>query len=74
MPNKVKLVRYIGQADIRSISEAEWSAAGVKNQKATQWDKSCLVPFTLPGDRFNADAIRYFKTDPEFALVEDESE
>lgn len=67
----VKAVKYLGVADIRSISSEEWKAAGVRGQDATVW--SAENGFTILGERFNKSALSYFADDPEFAVIQEES-
>lgn len=39
-PKVEAVVEYVGSADVRKVSAAEWKAAGVEGQAETVWDSS----------------------------------
>lgn len=75
MASNARLVRYIGIADIRRITDADWRAIGVKGQESVQWDKDTTVPFAISGRHLTSDAVKYLNEDPDFVVIaEDEPE
>jgi hypothetical protein len=72
MARGVKCVKYIGIADIRRISDADWDAIKIRLQGTVQWDK--LNGFTVLGDRLRDDAVAYLRSDPEFVVVNEDPE
>ena len=72
MAQGVKAVRYIGIADIRRISDADWDVIKVRLQGTVQWDAT--NGFTVLGERLRDDAVKYLDGDPEFVVLRDEDE
>lgn len=63
-----KVVRYVGTADVREISEAAFEQVGVK-QKDARWDRSNR--FQIPAKEFSKEALAYFENeDAGFEIVE----
>jgi len=67
-PTSGQVVHFIGRADERHITEADWKSIGVTNQKDTSW---------LAGNRhriavkdLSKEALEYFDRDGDF-VVED---
>lgn len=63
-----KVVKYIGTADIRRISAADWRNAGVDEQLQIEWHRG--NKFTVPVDQFTDDAMQYLESDSGFAIVD----
>lgn len=61
-----KVVKYVGTADIREITAAQWKGAGVENQKGSEWNVA--NGHELPASDFNSDAMRYFERDSGFKV------
>lgn len=61
-------VKYVGFADVRKISKADWARVGVEDQEQVVWDKS--NDFTVPLADLKAGAEGYFATDSGFKIVE----
>ncbi len=67
MASSVKAVKYKGSADARTISDKEWAAIGVEDQKSLAWDGT--NDFTVAGDDIVDGALDYLRKDGEFSLV-----
>lgn len=68
-PKTKKIVRYVGTADTRIITDAQWAAAGVADQKSVEWNR--VNGRELPATDFTADALRYCSDrDEGFAVVD----
>lgn len=50
-----RVVKYIGTSDVRSISKAEWSKAGVKGQEDVVWNAE--NKFQVPASDLSEDAL-----------------
>ena len=64
-----ELVEYIGRADVRIISEADWALRGI-TQADTQWDHTNkhMIPLSALGP----EALTYcLEVDGEFVIVND---
>jgi hypothetical protein len=72
MAKGVKYVKYLGVADVRRISDDDWDKISVRLQGTVEWN--ALNGFTVLGERLRDGAIAYLRSDPEFAVVEDEDE
>jgi hypothetical protein len=59
-------VKYIGSADVRSISEAEWAQVGVEGQADVVWDRS--NDFTVKASELSAPALEVVKRDAGFQV------
>jgi hypothetical protein len=63
----VSCVKYIGTADVRYISEEDWSAMGVFRQPSVRW--SAFNGFTVLGTHLQSDAVKYLREDDGFVVL-----
>ena len=64
----VKAVRYVGTADVREITKAQWASIGVDDQDKTVW--SAQNDFTIKASDLSEKALAYFAKDDGFKVVE----
>ncbi|MGB2791266.1 MAG: hypothetical protein WBC29_01815 [Candidatus Moraniibacteriota bacterium] len=60
-------MKYVGTADVRRISKAEWANINVE-QDTLEWNAG--NKFMLPAADMAAGALEYFKSDDGFSIVE----
>lgn len=60
------VIEYVGTADVRSISKAEWAQAGVEGQADLVWDAS--NGFKVKASDVSEGALAILKNDPAFKL------
>lgn len=56
-----KVVKYVGTADERIISAADWKSIGVEDQTQVKWDRRNR--FTVPTADLTEAAVRYLDED-----------
>ena len=61
-----QVVKYVGTADERVISAADWSSVGAEEQKQVKWDRSNR--FQVPVDELSKAALEYIATDSGFKV------
>ena len=64
-----KVVKYIGTADERSISAADWKSIEVEDQKQVVWNRR--NKFTVPASELTEAALRYLDEDDSGFVVTD---
>lgn len=64
-----KVVKYVGTADVRRISEKAWKSIGVEDQKQVEWSKRNR--FTVPASDLSKGALRYLDEDDSGFVVTD---
>jgi hypothetical protein len=62
------VVQYVGTSDVRQITAAEWTKAGVKDQNKVVWDASNR--HKVPVSELSAEALELLKGDSAFKLPE----
>lgn len=60
-------VEYVGAADLRSISKAEWEQAGVTNQDDVAWNAT--NGFKVKASALSPEALEIISRDPGFKLT-----
>lgn len=68
-PKTKKVVKYVGSADVRVITDEQWLGAGVTEQKTVEWNRA--NGHEVNASDLNADALRYVdERDDGFKVVE----
>lgn len=64
-----KVAKYVGTANRRKISAADWNSIGVEDQKQVVWDKD--NKFTVPVSDLQPGAVKYLdETDSGFVVTD----
>jgi hypothetical protein len=66
-----KVVKYIGTADVRKISAADWRSIDVEDQMQVVWDKS--NKFQVPVSELTEAAVKYLDENDSGFVVADVS-
>ena len=61
-----QVVKYVGTADERVITAADWKSVGAEEQGLVRWDRSNR--FQVPVAELNKAALEYIATDSGFKL------
>lgn len=70
-PKTQKAIRYVGTADVREITKAQWANIGVDDQDTTVWDTK--NDFTILEKDLSKKALAYFEKDSGFKQVDVEA-
>lgn len=62
------VVEYVGTADVRQISAADWTKAGVQDQTKVVWDAS--NKHKVPVSDLSKEALEILKADSGFKVPE----
>mgnify|MGYP001009324035 CR=1 FL=1 len=66
-----KAIKYVGTADVREITKAQWANIGVDDQDKTVWDAT--NGFTILEKDLSKKALAYFEKDSGFKQVDVEA-
>lgn len=69
MALKEKVVKYVGTADVREITEANWRAIEITDQKTVRWSRD--NNYTVPAKDLSSAALDYVQRDEGLVVVED---
>jgi len=63
-----KVVKYVGTADVRRISAADWRKADVEDQNQVEWSKD--NKFTVPVADLSDNAMQIIEKDSGFVITD----
>ena len=67
-PKKIRVVKYVGTADVRIISRADWDNVDVDHDEV-RWDKS--NKWQIDASKFSDDALVYLDEDDDGFVIVD---